>query len=70
LQIFSPKVTLIRDQIWINVGACGPERIIPVLKYLEVKFKIIQSKIDYSVKQRTCFFVLDKRNTGWFKVMF
>jgi len=23
LQIFSPEVTLIRDQVWINVGAYG-----------------------------------------------
>jgi len=24
LQIFNPEVTLIHDQVWINVGAYGP----------------------------------------------
>jgi len=27
LQIFSPEVMLIRDQDWINGGACGPKKI-------------------------------------------
>jgi len=37
LQIFNPEVTLIRDQVWINVGAYEPKnqinKIVPSIVY-------------------------------------